>query len=237
MWEFIEKFVYINLDHREDRREIMRVFFEKGNVPQDKIIRFSAIKDNPGIIGAAKSHIAVIKMAKENNWKNVLILEDDLTWVNFEESYKKLESLINNEEWDVCLLGGDYIKTVPPNRVNISLHTSAYIVKLHYYDKLLNNYETGLRKKLELAPIYMNLPFNKMNKVNFLKNNTLYFNIDVYWSKLQLKDNWIGIIEPMCVQVDSYSDNANTNKFQEKKIVYNPEWFRYMEITFINDLL
>lgn len=237
MWEFIEKFVYINLDHREDRREIMRVFFEKGNVPQDKIIRFSAIKDNPGIIGAAKSHIAVIKMAKENNWKNVLILEDDLTWVNFEESYKKLESLINNEEWDVCLLGGDYIKTVPPNRVNISLHTSAYIVKLHYYDKLLNNYETGLRKKLELAPIYMNLPFNKMNKANFLKNNTLYFNIDVYWSKLQLKDNWIGIIEPMCVQVDSYSDNANTNKFQEKKIVYNPEWFRYMEITFINDLL
>ena len=27
MWEFVDKVVYINLDHREDRRQVMQKFF------------------------------------------------------------------------------------------------------------------------------------------------------------------------------------------------------------------
>lgn len=50
MWEFVDKIVYINLDHREDRRTIMNTFFDKGNIPEEKIHRFSAVKDLNGII-------------------------------------------------------------------------------------------------------------------------------------------------------------------------------------------
>ncbi|NDB81832.1 MAG: glycosyl hydrolase family 25, partial [Alphaproteobacteria bacterium] len=44
MWEFVDKVIYINLDHRQDRRDIMKLFFEKGQIPEDKIVRFPAIK-------------------------------------------------------------------------------------------------------------------------------------------------------------------------------------------------
>jgi glycosyl transferase family 25 len=90
MWEFIDKVIYINLDHREDRRKIMDTFFEKGNIPTEKIVRFSAIRAKKGV-GCLRSHAGALSMAKENGWKNVLILEDDLEWLDFENGYKQLE--------------------------------------------------------------------------------------------------------------------------------------------------
>lgn len=237
MWEFVDKFVYINLDHREDRRKIMNVFFEKGNIPVEKIQRFSAIRDNPGIIGSARSHIAVIKLAKENNWNRVLVLEDDLKWVNFEENYKKLEELVSEPDWDVCLLGGDYVRKTLPNKIHIALHTSCYLVNQHYYDTLLSNFETGLEKKLKTVPKHLNFVFSKQDRIHYLKNNHHYLNIDVYWMKLQLKDNWIGMIDPICLQVDSYSDNANSTIIQNKQKIFFEDWFNSMEVLFTNNLI
>lgn len=50
--------------------------------PMHKVIRFDAIKDVEGYIGCTKSHIAVLKMAIEHKWPNVLIVEDDMQWKN-----------------------------------------------------------------------------------------------------------------------------------------------------------
>lgn len=224
MWEFIDKVIYINLDHREDRREIMKTFFMEGKVPEDKIIRFSAVQDTPGIIGAAKSHIGSLKLAIQNNWKNVLILEDDLQWNNFEENYKKLEKLILNTNYDVCLLGGEYIEIKQEFQIKSSFGTISYIVNSSYYKTLLSNFETGLLKKINEVPRkkYIFSPAYEEYRIHFLKNNNLYYNIDVYWIKLQLKDNWIGIVEPMCKQVESYSDNNNKISTPNKNI-YNKD--------------
>ena len=206
MWEFVDKVVYINLDHREDRRQIMQKLFDEGKIPPEKIERFSAIRHKVGIIGCAQGHIAILKMAKANNWKRVLILEDDLKWINFEENYKKLEDLVSNP-FDVCMLGGFYIDTNPP-KIIASFCTNAYIVSSHYYDTLLNNFEYGLSQKLNKPKSILRFETSskKENDYNRLVDADNIHNVDVYWMKLQQKDNWVGIIEPMIEQTVSFSD-------------------------------
>jgi hypothetical protein len=215
MWEFVDKVVYINLDHREDRRQIMQKLFDEGKIPSEKIERFSAIKHDIGIIGCAMGHISILKFAKAYNWKNVLILEDDLCWTNFEENYKKLEQLVS-KPFDVCMLGGLYLE-FEDTKINAALCTNAYIVSSHYYDTLLANFEYGLKMKLEkpriVGPLYSSE--QKKTHYNNLVNQDNIHNVDVYWMKLQMKDNWIGV--SMIDQVDCYSDIYNKTMFRDKE--------------------
>ena len=206
MWEFVDKVVYINLDHREDRRKIMADFFKEGCIPEEKIIRFSAIKHAVGIVGCAMGHIAILKRAKSEGWKSVLILEDDMRWIKFDENYEKL-SKYNDLQWDVCMLGGLYLEDRDPY-VKMAFCTNAYIVRSHYYDTLLDNFETGLRKKLDvkLPPL---ISINKDARRNNLIQERNQYNVDVYWFLLQERDTWIAMIEPMCDQVPTYSDIYN----------------------------
>jgi len=210
MWEFVDKVVYINLDHREDRRQIMKSFFEESKIPSEKIERFSAIKHKVGVVGCAMSNISVLKRAKEQKWKSVLILEDDIRLVDFEENYKKLEVLVS-KPFDVCMLAGLYIKTDPP-RILASFSTTGYIVQSHYYDTLLANFEYGLSQKL-------NKPKSTLAWTNRSKAEEIYnkmvtadniHNVDVYWFKLQMKDNWVGMIDCMIEPVPNFSDIYQT---------------------------
>jgi hypothetical protein len=68
-WDFIEKLIYINLEERKDRRDTIEEVLKV--IPSKKIIRFNAIKEKNGHIGASKSHIECIKMAIKNNWHGV----------------------------------------------------------------------------------------------------------------------------------------------------------------------
>ena len=108
MWEFIDKIVYINLDHRQDRRDVMAKFFEEGGMPSEKIIRFSAVKHTRGAIGCLTSHTEVLRMAKKEGWKNVLILEDDLQISKEFCSYAKnaLTKYLNDN--DVWMISGTH---------------------------------------------------------------------------------------------------------------------------------
>lgn len=199
MWEFIDKVIYINLDNREDRRIIMKRFFQEGQIPSEKILRFSAIRNTPGIVGCAQSHIAVLKLAKANNWNSILILEDDIEWKSFSENYQKLKDIIHNP-FDVCILSGYYIHT-EDIRVLKSYTTGAYIIKSHYYDKLIDCFEESLRNLLKPSK----LSFQNLNRSKKIMNDHAN-HFDVYWNKLQIKDNWIGIIPSMATQIESYSD-------------------------------
>ena len=75
--EHIHRIVYINLDHRTDRREEIERECRQLRVPEKKLIRFSAIKHVHGAVGCSCSHIAVLKRARDEEWPNVMILEDD----------------------------------------------------------------------------------------------------------------------------------------------------------------
>jgi len=183
----------------------MKKFFEDAKIPNEKIERFSGIRHPVGIVGCAMGHISILKRAKAEGWKSVLILEDDMQWIDFENNYKKLEHLVGCQTWDVCMLGGLYMEATPP-KVHIAYCTNAYIVQSHYYDTLLENFETGLRKKLEGKPRFFAENEQTMKRYYIHVDAKNQFNVDVYWFKLQLRDNWIGMMDPMCDQASTYSD-------------------------------
>jgi glycosyl transferase family 25 len=185
MWEFIDKVIYINLDKRKDRNEHMKKMTETFG---DKVIRFSAVQSSPGYVGCSQSHIAVIEMAVQNNWKNILILEDDAQWNKFEEGYKKLHYLASNP-YDVIVLGGSCVYRDKSKLLSCQCAVG-YLVNNHYYSTLLENYKNGLK---------------------LLKETNIYqaYALDQYWKHLQCRDNWF-IVEPCLVyQTPDYSDIEN----------------------------
>ncbi len=192
LWEFIDKIVYINLDHRQDRRNVMAKFFEEGGMPSNKIIRFSAVKHQRGDIGCLASHTELLRMAKKEGWKNVLILEDDLQWINLESAYRQLVELVAKPKWDVILLCGWYKEYKFP-RIYDSLNTGAYLVNGDYYDTLLANREWALR--------------NISKPMNILLNKSS-FSADVSWKHVMKKDTWYCLYPCICSQIDDYSDNS-----------------------------
>lgn len=232
MWEFIDKAVYINLEHRKDRKENMETFFKQGKVPDEKVQRINAFyTPHNGLIGCAKGHISALELAKANNWKAVLITEDDLEWVNFEESYPKLEELVSTNTWDVCMLTGLYAKVDPP-KLKVAMYTNAYIVKNHYYDVLIQNMREGLLLKEEtlrkekqpwlistLHPLYKHI-----------------YNIDVYWIKRQLRDNWIACMPQICRQIQSYSD-INKEIIQPSTPIFQGDDYKFCDIGVVDYFL
>ena len=68
----IDKIFYINLDRRTDRRDLIEMDLAKIGLVAE---RFVGIPYEPGIVGCGKSHLAVMKLAKERGYKNVLILD------------------------------------------------------------------------------------------------------------------------------------------------------------------
>ena len=188
-WDFVDKVVYINLEKRPDRNEDMK---KMTSIFADKVTRFLAIEDKPGFIGCTKSHIAVLEMAIENNWKNVLILEDDAIWNKYEQGYNNLQKLINND-YDVIVLGGTFVNRI--NNTLISCKTTVgYIVNSKYYKTLLSNFKEGLKKLEETH------------------DRELYA-IDTYWNTLQRRDNWLILTPCLVYQKPNYSDICN--EFQD----------------------
>jgi glycosyl transferase family 25 len=185
LWDFIDKVVYINLDHRTDRndhmKQIIRTF---GN----KVSRFSAIKNHYGAIGCSMSHIEVLKMAIQNKYENILVLEDDAEWNNFEEGYQILKKLASNP-YDVIMLGGSFVSY---NSDTYKLHsaktTTGYLVNKHYMQTLLSNFEEGLRKFI-LEPSKQEM-----------------YAVDTYIQRIQPIHNWYIVSPSLLYQKPSYSD-------------------------------
>ena len=76
MSKYIDHIFYINLDKRMDRKTEFETSMARVGWKSE---RFSGIYCPPprGIVGCTKSHLAVLKLAKERKYKNVLIFEDD----------------------------------------------------------------------------------------------------------------------------------------------------------------
>jgi glycosyl transferase family 25 len=197
MFEFIEQVVYINLDHRVDRKieiekELSQYF------PIEKIQRFSAIRHDHGGIGCTKSHIAVLEMAKEKGWKNYLVVEDDAIFSNFGRGYPLLEKLVS-APFDVITLGTVFAKYTPDYKLLSGQTTTSYIVQSHYYDTLLQNFREGLNGFL-------------------LTGNYPMYSIDQYWKRIQPRDNWYCVIPSLMIQRPGYSDI-------EKNVIDNGRYF------------
>ena len=156
--------------------------------------RFEAIDMPNGAIGCSTSHLTILETAKANNWDHVLIVEDDILFTNpnlFIQQFNKF--LSNHTDFDVVLIAGNNI----PPYVNIDdtcvqvkqcQTTTGYLVKSHYYDKLIQNYKNGIMGQI-IQP-----------------NERSLYAIDRFWFNLQRLDKWYLIVPLTVAQREDYSN-------------------------------
>ena len=129
----------INLDKRKDRWEACQKEFYKLNFYPD---RFSAIEDSNPVVGCRKSHLEILKRAQKEK-KNVLIFEDDVEIINFED--KLIERVMNELyelDWQMIYLGGNILRpfhqvTNHLAKLNHCQSTHCYGVSRLFLDELI----------------------------------------------------------------------------------------------------
>ena len=182
---------YINLDSRPDRREHIEKQLSIVGIHAE---RFSAIQQENGAIGCSMSHLKCLKIAQQNNWEHILIMEDDIEFLNPELFKNQLNKFFKkNIHFDVLLIAGNNLQPfVEIDDCCVKIHncqtTTGYIVQKHYYDTFINNYQEGI--------------------INLIKNKEKHvlFALDQYWKNLQKIDEWYLIIPPTIRQKEGYSD-------------------------------
>jgi len=183
----VDKVIYINLAERPDRKnsclKILNNLFDK-----EKIMRFEAIKHKKGYIGCLMSHIECLNIAIENNWNNVLIVEDD---INYTEESQNILVNLTRKPFDVIILGGTLIYYNP---FNYNLYkcntTTAYIVSNKYLPILKSIWNEDLKKLIRTDNYYK-------------------YSADKSWNKLQYRDNWKIVYPPIFIQKLGESDIIN----------------------------
>ena len=186
----IDKIIYINLDKRKDRKE--HIENELNNFGLD-FERYEAIEMKSG---CSISHLNVLKLARERNYKNILILEDDFTFLVSKEEFEiQLTLFFNaNIDYNVCMLSYNLNESEKTNYDFIvkalDVQTaSGYIVNSNYYDKLIDLYEWANPKLSETG------------------EHWIYSN-DQVWKRYQRDDKFYCFTLRIGKQMDGYSDNA-----------------------------
>lgn len=177
--EFVDGGFYINLDHRKDKNEVM-VNQLKSLGLNEFIERFSAVAafdtidyrvtDNEKmfLLGKAtsQSHKNIIQIAKDRNYKNVLVLEDDALFHNNDIAIsiieKSLDELSKIEDWDVFFLGANLhdkelnLQSDHLVKCDCCISSHAYILNGKCFDKVLSN---GFDKPFDVMDIFLNNQF------------------------------------------------------------------------------
>ena len=191
----IDAIIYINLEHRTDRKE--HILSEIKKICQDtsKIHRIDAVKKDIGAIGCGLSHIKALEYALiHQEWNTILILEDDFTFKS--ESGIEIQDSINELltfNLDVGILASCYnyvcsnTSRSSIKKVSYSQTTSGYIIKRSFIHRLVQNFKESVT----------DMEKNGINGENC---------IDIHWKHLKSISNWY-MIEP-CIgyQYGNYSD-------------------------------
>jgi glycosyl transferase family 25 len=207
---------YINLDERPDRKIHVENQLKLLNIPYE---RFKAIKTTNGAIGCSLSHLSILTLAKEKKLPYVLIVEDDIQFLNKTLFIKNFKLFLDSiYDFDVLLIAGN---NMPPYekindycvKVSSCQTTTGYLVKQHYYDTLINNIKTGINKLLKEP------------------SNGIFFAIDKFWFNLQARDKWYLLTPLTVIQRADYSDieKRTTNYSNLMLDLDKKEYIKYLE--------
>ena len=188
-----DKYFYINLEHRTDRKKQILNELNKMNIPQDKIIRIDAVRNKyNGHIGCCKSHIKTINMAKKMKLNNVVVFEDDFVFtLPKNEVDKKINHFIKKyTDYDIIQLSTvfkklDDIDDEHIKKVKSATTSSAYIINSKFYNRLLDDLNSA-KIKMEKEMI----EFNKKNNNILKKKKTTNNALDQHWRNLQNNSKW-----------------------------------------------
>ena len=216
---YFDKIFIINLDKRTDRWQSIvnnlkayniynyeRItaiqphpshFRNKPNIYSNLSQRSKKTSNKPsfyvvGCIGCRWSHIKAIKLAKERNYENILILEDD-AYFRDTSLFPKIIEEIKDLNYDILLFSGNHRSTPIPISNNIykiktTYSTIAYSVRSHLFDTIINEAD------------------NSGNEIDIFYCNSIYS-----------KNNSYCIIPHMIGSIKSYSDI--TSKISENKFL------------------
>jgi glycosyl transferase family 25 len=196
--QYVDKVFYINLDIRPDRKEKIEERLTSYGIEAE---RFPAIyHDTFGLVGCGKSHLAVLKLAKERGYKNVFILEDDFMFTVskevFESSIIQLFSQqpLPYDVYYVSYMNIEQREEIPENPIVDRLlsgnNASGYIVNQHYYQKLIDLYEYAM-------------PLLESTGMHWIYAN------DQIWKQYQCIDNWYCTKFPLGKQESGFSNISN----------------------------
>jgi glycosyl transferase family 25 len=188
----IDMTFYINLSHRIDRKQLIETELNNYNLPFE---RFEAHNiPNFGELGCSKSHLDILKIARDRNYENILIFEDDFQFIvsktEFEEELDKLFK--SNIIFGGCLLSYNLFKYEKTRfdflwRVINVQTTSGYIVNKRCYNRFIELIEKNI-KMLEIT-----------------KNKSKY-TIDQCWKTLHKYGYWYCFSKRIGKQRIGYSD-------------------------------
>jgi hypothetical protein len=154
--DYFSKIVYINLDHRTDRKQefenemvsmgVTNYTRIPGTLP---VITEGITEGRSRHIACGTTHIEIVKQAKKDNLDNILIFEDDVCLYNENEKpgieiiESALDDLSKIADWDLFYLSGLIIdkelNLVTPNLIKARtvLTTHAYAINKQAYDLVL----------------------------------------------------------------------------------------------------
>ena len=196
-WSDVDAVLYINLDHRIDRKQHLLTELAAAGVPPEKIHRVDAVLREPGALGCTLSHIKAFQMILSAGWERVLVLEDDFTWMPREEGgvAEKIGELMTcRKPWDVVQISwnpsgrilGD--GPLPWLRRAVGVRTtSGYFVRGGFVEELMKNFKEAA------VDMYKN---------GFSPESCC----DMNWQKLQHDAEWYVAFPPLGYQMDGYSD-------------------------------
>jgi GR25 family glycosyltransferase involved in LPS biosynthesis len=188
----VQHILYINLQDREDRKQHVEEQLRMVGFQNPE--RFNAVVMDIGAIGCSMSHLRCLETAREKNWDHVLICEDDVLFLNPELFTQQMNTFLeNHDDWDVVFLGGhNNQQYIPVDDSCVQVHrcqtTTGYLVKSHYYDKLIDIMKEGVE-------MFIKEP-----------HNFSIYAVDRYWFRLQELDKWYLIIPLSVTQKEDYSD-------------------------------
>lgn len=196
--DYIDKILYINLEHRVDRKDHCLQEIQRIDPTFSKTQRIDAIyqKDN-GALGCLLSHIKALQTFIDHpTWKTCLIMEDDFTFV-FDSllTHQSIHYLCKTiPDYDVLLLGTgvtNYNSSPTQwshiHKVYSSQTSSAYLISKQYASTLLTTF---------LEAVHL------MN-TNGYKGEYCQ---DQYWKQLMPLSNWYALDYRIGYQYGNYSD-------------------------------
>ena len=224
----LDAIIYINLEARNDRKDLLMKELEKLKTDMSKVHKVSGVyMPKNGHKGCIQSHILALNMIKMNNWNRVLILEDD---AELNMTPEIVNSLINNSlevldkdypEWNVIMLATankvidkDYNKI---NKLKNELNKKELPIDLDIYtnEDKTNSLKLEKLKQATTSSAYIvkkEYADNILNLFNHCNNNMSPKNmsskgyedwaLDQKWAELQNHNMWF------CIDKDPIKQRA-----------------------------